>query len=90
LVKNELKRKERYLTIERSKSFSDTPNPNSNQSRTNGHHSLNRQEETPKKAQLQDIYRPVPKSETNEISSNDEQKHPLTGYDNFPKEDKKK
>ncbi len=30
------------------------------------------------KAQLQDIYRPVPKSETNEISSNDEQKFPLT------------
>ncbi|CAF3894886.1 unnamed protein product [Adineta steineri] len=43
--KYELQRKERYLTIERSKSFCDTPNTSSvnslSQLVTNGHHSLN-------------------------------------------------
>jgi hypothetical protein len=34
------------------------------------------------KAQLQDIYRPVPKTETNEISSNDEEKFPVINDDN--------
>jgi hypothetical protein len=34
----------------------------------NGHHSLNRSEQTTKKALLQDIYRPIPKSDTNGTS----------------------
>lgn len=88
--KNELKRKERYLTIERSKSFSDTPTHHSKQSETNGHHSLNRHEKSSKKIQSQDIYRSVPKLETNEKNSLNEQKQLPTSYDNVPVDEKKK
>ncbi|CAF4214214.1 unnamed protein product, partial [Adineta steineri] len=100
--KHELQRKERYLTIERSKSFCDTPITSSvnssSQLVTNGHHSLNRPEPPPKKAQLQDIYRPIPKSDTNGTTlsvnaheNNEKVTMPLTGYDNVPiEEDKKK
>ncbi|CAF0844816.1 unnamed protein product [Rotaria sp. Silwood1] len=98
--KRELRRKERYLTIERSKSFSDTQVSSSvnssSQLMTNGHHSLNRQEQSTKKAQLQEIYRTIPKSESNETSlpinthENNEQKIPLIGYDNVEIEQEKK
>ncbi|CAF3273597.1 unnamed protein product [Rotaria socialis] len=99
--KRELRRKERYLTIERSKSFSDTQvNSSLNSSShlmTNGHHSLNRQEQSNKKAQIKDIYRATPKGESNGTSAlinnrdnDDEETMPLTGYDNYPIEPEKK
>jgi len=83
--KRELKRKERYLTIERWKSFSETPvnssEDSSSQLLINGHHSLTHQEQSDTKALLQDIYRSVPKSETNSAR---EPILPMTGYDNVP------
>ncbi|UJR30577.1 hypothetical protein I4U23_018104 [Adineta vaga] len=82
--KNELKRKERYLTIDRSKSFSDSPIHQTNPLLTNEHHSLTREDKITKKTQLQDIYRPIPKSETNGTHLDDEEKIPLSGYDNVP------
>jgi len=98
--KRELRRKERYLTIDRSKSFSDTPADSSinssSQLVTNGHHSLNRQEQSNKKALLQEIYRPIPKTDTNVTSpsnpthENHDQTTPLTGYDNVPLAPEKK
>ncbi|UJR16004.1 hypothetical protein I4U23_002921 [Adineta vaga] len=99
--KRELQRKERYLTIERSKSFCDTPITSSINSSSqlviNEHHSLKRPDQVPKKVHLQDIYRSIPKSDTNGTAlstdkheSNNEQKIPLTGYDNVPIEDEKK
>jgi hypothetical protein len=42
------------------------------------------------KAQLQDIYRPIPKSEINGKSSHDEEQTPLSGYDNVPIDETKK
>ncbi|CAF4086666.1 unnamed protein product [Rotaria sp. Silwood2] len=98
--KRELRRKERYLTIERSKSFSDTQVSSSvnssSQLMTNGHHSLNRQEQSTKKTQLQEIYRTFPNNESNGTSlpiithENNEQKIPLIGYDNVEIEKEKK
>ncbi|CAF1575908.1 unnamed protein product [Rotaria magnacalcarata] len=99
--KRELRRKERYLTIERSKSFSDTQVNSllnsSSQLMTNGHHSLNRQEQSNKKTQIKDIYRAIPKGESNGTSAlinnhdhDDEETTPLTGYDNYPIEPEKK
>ncbi|CAF1081702.1 unnamed protein product [Rotaria sordida] len=88
--KNELKRKERYLTIERSKSSSDVQIPNSDQLITNEHHSLHREEKTNKKPHLQDIYRPITKTETNEIPLHEEEKIPLTTYNNSSIDEKKK
>ncbi|CAF1203886.1 unnamed protein product [Rotaria sp. Silwood1] len=88
--KNELKRKERYLTIERSKSSSDVQIPISDRLVTKEHYSLNRQDQTIKKPHLQDIYRPIEKTETNEISSHEEEKIPLTTHNNSSIDEKKK
>ncbi|CAF3137145.1 unnamed protein product [Rotaria socialis] len=88
--KNELKRKERYLTIERSKSLSHVPVSDSNQPVVNDQRSLNREEKSNKKSNLQEIYRPAMKTETNGISSNDEQKVPSIAHENSSKEEKKK
>ncbi|CAF1134071.1 unnamed protein product [Adineta ricciae] len=80
--KNELKRKERYLTIDRSKSFSDSPIHQANQLLAKEHHSLTREEKVSTKPQLQDIYRPIPKSTGDSSNIDDEISVPLTGYDN--------
>ncbi|CAF4008779.1 unnamed protein product [Adineta steineri] len=88
--KNELKRKERYLTIDRSKSFTDAPIHQSDQLLSTKHHSLNRQDQKTKKTQSQDVFRPIPKTETNESLSDNEEQTPLAGYDNVPIDEKKK
>ncbi|CAF0733383.1 unnamed protein product [Didymodactylos carnosus] len=93
----EVKRKERYLTIERSKSFCDTPSSSANSSShlMNGNGNGNtmlRQDNSTRKILLNEIYKPIPKSDTmattlSHPSDQNEQVLPLvypSGYDNVP------
>ncbi|CAF1247305.1 unnamed protein product [Didymodactylos carnosus] len=96
LGNREVKRKERYLTIERSKSFCDTPVSSANSSSLLMNNGINgtmvRHDDLSRKTLLNEIYKPMPKSDTSATtlshpSDLNEQVVPLvhqTGYDNVP------